>query len=558
MANIGVLFVIAYFASFCNCETGPFVSLKQGDILGRYFTTRKGRTVSGFSGIPYAKPPVGELRFKPSVTLEQWNGTLNATQPHAVCPQLNYYDKENPNPIAGSENCLFLNVYTPQVPKDKWNNISYPVLFYIHGGSFSVGSARYDWLGPELLLDKDLVLVTVNYRLGALGFLSTGDDSIPANNGLKDQVLALRWVKDNIATFGGNPEKVTISGNSAGGSSVHYLTLSPMTKGLITSAIIQSGVVISQIAVIPRNESIGYAQRFGEKLNCSSGTSEDLLKCLQGRHLYDIVKQQLTFSTWDSSAIPFLPTIEKNCTDAFLCRNPFKLMQSNDILDIPIMLGIVPNEGIIVSAALSPEKIEQMEETFDTNAFHDFNLESLHLADSLRKFYFGNQTIGLKTRPEITDLYTDGWFLSGADFLVQNHLAYREQPIYFYYFDYMGSESYASLYNDASFLCGASHTDELLYLLSRNVAFPGYKPTPLDDEMTETMTSLWFNFVRYGNPTPANESKIPLWQRVVSNNLEYYHIEGPRNLSMRNNLLSNRKYLWRNLRVAVDVDKFDP
>ncbi|XP_031345382.1 bile salt-activated lipase-like [Photinus pyralis] len=131
-----------------------------------------------------------------------------------------------------------------------------------------------------------VVLVTIHYRLGALGFLSTGDASIPANNGLKDQVLALRWVKDNIARFGGDPQKVTICGNSAGAHSVHLLTLSPMAKGsinveirfnglsgLITSAIIQSGFAIPQIAVISRNESIMYAQRFGQKLNCSSGTS---------------------------------------------------------------------------------------------------------------------------------------------------------------------------------------------------------------------------------------------------------------------------------------------
>ncbi|KAB0797812.1 hypothetical protein PPYR_08805 [Photinus pyralis] len=555
MANLGTLFIIGCFASFCSCEAGPFVSLKQGNLVGRYFTTRKGRIVSGFSGIPYAEPPIGELRFKPSVPLNQWSGTLNATQPHAVCPQFNYYDKGNENPIAGSEDCLFLNVYTPQVPKDKWNNLSYPVLFYIHGGSLSVGSARYDWLGPELLLDKDLVLVTVNYRLGALGFLSTGDGSIPANNGLKDQVLALRWVKDSIARFGGDPQKVTICGNSAGAGSVHYLTLSPMTKGLINSAIIQSGAAIPQASAIPRNESIRYAQQFGDKLNCASGTSEDLLKCLQDRDLYDIVKQQLTFSTWDPTTGPFLPTIEKNCADAFLCRNPFKLMQSTNILDIPIMVGMVSNEGMIVSAALSTEELDKMEETFQTLAFHDFNLESLALADSLRKFYFGNQTIGLKTRPEITDLYTDGWFLSGVDYLIQNHLAHRKQPIYLYYFDYMGSESYGSLYSDTSFICGPSHTDELLYLMSRNVAFPRYKPTPSDDEMTETMTSLWFNFVRYGNPTPAYESEMRHWQRVVSNNLEYYHIKGPRKLSMRSYLLSSRRYFWRNM--GINVDKFD-
>ncbi|KAK5646895.1 hypothetical protein RI129_005359 [Pyrocoelia pectoralis] len=349
MFKFKTFLAIFYIVSLCDCDSGPLVSLRQGKLLGRYFKTRKGRIISGFSGIPYAKPPVGELRFRPPIVPENWNGTLNATQPHNVCPQINFYDTENP--IIGNEDCLYLNVYTPWIPEGKCSNLSFPILFYIHGGSFSIGSGRYDWLGPEYLLDQDLVLVTINYRLGVLGFLSAGDCILPGNNGLKDQVMALKWVKENIATFGGDPQKVTICGSSSGSISVHLLTLSPMSKGLMRSAIIQSGTAISGISIMSRNESMKFAYQFGQRFNCTIGTSEKLRKCLLDIDPYDIVREQLTFAVeWDSSIVPFTPTIEENCTKVFLDRHPSELVQSNDIVDIPVIIGMVPYEGMIISA----------------------------------------------------------------------------------------------------------------------------------------------------------------------------------------------------------------
>jgi carboxylesterase type B len=135
--------------------------------------------------------------------------------------------------LVGSEDCLFLNVYTQQLPLDTINTLK-PVMVWIHGGGFSTGSSKSDLYGPEFLLTEDIVLVTINYRLGIFGFLSFEDASleVPGNAGLKDMVMALKWVQKNISKFSGDPNNVTVFGESAGGMSVHYLVLSPLAAGI--------------------------------------------------------------------------------------------------------------------------------------------------------------------------------------------------------------------------------------------------------------------------------------------------------------------------------------
>ncbi|CAG2062859.1 unnamed protein product, partial [Timema podura] len=157
----------------------------------------------------------------------RWSGVRNATEDTSPCTQRSIFARQVE--VSGSEDCLYLNVYTPQLPDG--SNDDLPVMVWFHGGGWVSGAGTSKFYGPQFLLDKDIVLVTVTYRLGPIGFLSTGDEAAPGNSGLKDQVAALRWVQDNIAVFGGNPNSVTIFGESAGGASVHYHILSPLSQG---------------------------------------------------------------------------------------------------------------------------------------------------------------------------------------------------------------------------------------------------------------------------------------------------------------------------------------
>ncbi|XP_049766326.1 juvenile hormone esterase-like [Schistocerca cancellata] len=198
-----------------------FVTVETGALRGVVSTSHNGTLYSKFVGIPFATPPLGDLRFLQGVDhaptpAASWTGTRDALSYGSRCPQKG----------RGSEDCLYVNVYAPLV------NDSSPlaVMVNIHGGGYTTGSSRFR--RPDFFMDKGVLLVTFNYRLGSIGFLSLQNDDIPGNAGLKDQVFTLQWVQHNIAAFGGDPDKVTIFGESTGGSSTSHLFLSPAAKGL--------------------------------------------------------------------------------------------------------------------------------------------------------------------------------------------------------------------------------------------------------------------------------------------------------------------------------------
>jgi len=201
-------------------------------------SSESGRTIRAFLGIPYAEAPVGKNRFRAPQRVKPWRHILATQTDPPMCIQKDVFFGSNQ--VMGSEDCLFLNVYTPE----KTNRTEkLPVLVYFHGGAWIVGTSSMH--GPDYLLEHDVVLVTVNYRLGALGFLSTEDKNCPGNFAFKDQVLSLIWIQLNIDKFGGDPKSVTIFGESAGGASVNYHMMSPISKGLFHRAISQSGTLMN-------------------------------------------------------------------------------------------------------------------------------------------------------------------------------------------------------------------------------------------------------------------------------------------------------------------------
>ncbi|KAL0099086.1 hypothetical protein PUN28_020261 [Cardiocondyla obscurior] len=237
---------IYIFALYVNivCGTPPTVKTLNGMLHGKIMSTRLGRNLYAFLGIPYAAPPIGELRFKSPQPPVTWTGARDATKNAEICTQRNIYVYQED--IVGSEDCLYLNVYTPCIQCSEGENSDYgteqrqrettarfPVMIWFHGGGWLAGAGHSEYYGPKFLLDHDLVLVTLNYRLGPLGFLSTEDLECPGNYGLKDQLQAMRWVQENIVYFNGDPNRVTLFGESAGGASVHYHMVSPLSAGKI-------------------------------------------------------------------------------------------------------------------------------------------------------------------------------------------------------------------------------------------------------------------------------------------------------------------------------------
>lgn len=189
--------------------------------------------------------------------------------------------------ILGEEDCLYINVYTPQVNQ----KAQFDVIVFIHGGCFQFRTSYTN--RPHYLLENNIVFVTLNYRLGPLGFLSTEDDVVPGNNGLKDQNAALKWIRDNIQYFGGNPNSVTITGHSAGGASVSYHYLSPMSAGLFHRGIAKSGIALMPWA--QTEGSLEKAKKLATSLGCNSESNKDMIECMRYRPGNQIVEKVKLF-----------------------------------------------------------------------------------------------------------------------------------------------------------------------------------------------------------------------------------------------------------------------
>ena len=215
-----------------------------GQVLGLRWTSTKKRKFKAFLKVPYAQPPLGHLRFLPPQPALPWEGIRHRrVQDLAPCAQMDFNMD-----IKGVEDCLYLNIYTPAYAAgsgdlsptstcatnttdfERQENSLHPVMVWIHGGGFFAGTGNPDLYGPEHLMDEDIVLVTLNYRLGPVGFLTFENDLAPGNLGLRDQIMALEWVRDNIVAFGGDPGRVTVFGESAGSMSIMFLLVSPMAK----------------------------------------------------------------------------------------------------------------------------------------------------------------------------------------------------------------------------------------------------------------------------------------------------------------------------------------
>uniref|UniRef100_A0A8C6QCY3 Carboxylic ester hydrolase n=1 Tax=Nannospalax galili TaxID=1026970 RepID=A0A8C6QCY3_NANGA len=282
-----LVWVACLFLAFPATVTGPKVTQPEVDThLGRvrgHQVNVKGteRLVNVFLGIPFAQAPLGPLRFSAPRPAQPWEGVRDASTNPPMCLQDTKRMNNSRFTLNGkhrifsiSEDCLILNIYSPA---EATAGARRPVMVWIHGGSLVVGSATSQD-GSALAAYGDVVVVTVQYRLGIFGFLSTGDKHMPGNQGLLDVVAALRWVQGNISPFGGDPNSVTIFGNSAGSFIVSALVLSPMSSGLFHKAISQSGVVTMK--QMRETNPWPEIQNFAESLGCSSDSSAELVQCL--------------------------------------------------------------------------------------------------------------------------------------------------------------------------------------------------------------------------------------------------------------------------------------
>ncbi|VEN35022.1 unnamed protein product, partial [Callosobruchus maculatus] len=244
----------------------------------------------------------------------------------------------------GEEDCLYLNIYVPNTKQSKLLD----VVVHIHGGGYISGYSN-EYLGEKYVMDRDLILVTFNYRLGALGFLSTEDQVVPGNNGLKDQTLALQWVQDNIESFSGNADSVTLTGFSAGASSVHFHYLSSYSKGLFHRGMSMSGSALNPWAL--RLNPLENAKRLAESLGCETDDTKQMVGCLKSRPASQIVAHTdgLHGFTGHLPFCLFPAVVDKHAKKPFLTDLPENLLKAGKVLDVPWIASFTKEDGLIGS-----------------------------------------------------------------------------------------------------------------------------------------------------------------------------------------------------------------
>ncbi|XP_025194181.1 esterase E4-like isoform X1 [Melanaphis sacchari] len=544
-----ILFAVMMYSGLVYCLSQK-LKITKGVIKGQILKSRNGQTYYSYTGIPYANPPIGELRFKAPVPVEPWDGVLDATKESNICIQQGNTDSQ--------EDCLYLNVYSP-----KTNKKSLPIMFWIHGGGFISGHGRSSLYGPDYIMDKDVILVTIHYRLGIFGFLSTEDDVIPGNYGVKDQVAALRWVQENIVYFNGDPNQVTIFGGSAGGASTGFHMLSPMSKSLFHKVILQSGTPLCKWAILPPGISRKRAHAVATISGCNFNTSEDILQCLRKVPAQNLLSLHAKLITWlNHPTVLFNPVVE-NCNsdqEAFLCHHP--ILDFHQESFVPAIVGLNSEEGSLFVASLYnntsliyPEFQTDFNRLISIITFYNYYVKTEYIDEIGEKVfgkYFPSGSIDDHTHSNAVNMFTDSCFTEGI-----LDMAYKlSSPVYSYFYNYQNEFSYNKLFGSCEKPLGVTHGDELNSIFKMNSLNPN-DLNEKDLEVSKLIINVWYKFVISDNPTiDGSENGLP-WPKFTRSNQTMILFNSSYPSLIQNPRIDAYEF-WKKLYEPVFLDQFSP
>ncbi|XP_009331859.1 PREDICTED: neuroligin-1 isoform X2 [Pygoscelis adeliae] len=608
--TLGFLLHAAAVSSQKLDDTNPVVTTNFGKIRGikKELNNEILGPVIQFLGVPYAAPPTGERRFQPPEPPSPWGDIKNTTQFAPVCPQniiegrlpevmlpvwfTNNLDVVSTYVQDQNEDCLYLNIYVPTedvkriskecarkpgkkicrkggpLTKKQTDDLGdndgaededirdsggpKPVMVYIHGGSYMEGTGNlYD--GSVLASYGNVIVITVNYRLGVLGFLSTGDQAAKGNYGLLDLIQALRWTSENIGFFGGDPLRITVFGSGAGGSCVNLLTLSHYSEGLFQRAIAQSGTALSSWAV--SFQPAKYARMLATKVGCNMSDTVELVECLQKKPYRELVDQDIQPARYH---IAFGPVIDGDV----IPDDPQILMEQGEFLNYDIMLGVNQGEGL--------KFVENIVDSEDGISASDFDFAVSNFVDNLYGYPEGKDILRETIKFMYTDwadrhnpetrrktllaLFTDHQWVAPAVATADLHSNFGS-PTYFYAFYHHCQTDQVPAWADAA------HGDEVPYVLG----IPMIGPTELfpcnfsknDVMLSAVVMTYWTNFAKTGDPnqpvpqdtkfihTKPNRFEEVAWTRYSQKDQLYLHIGlKPR---VKEHYRANKVNLWLEL-----------
>lgn len=475
--------------------------IKNGVIEGNYDTKTGTQT---FLGIPFAKPPVGDLRWKAPQPAENWTGVKQTKKFGPRAMQAPIFGDMDFKSDGISEDCLYLNVWTPA----KRDTKGLPVLVYFYGGGFAAGDGSEPRYNGEAMSKKGIVVVTVNYRLGLFGFLAHPDLTAETayrgsgNYGLMDQAASLQWVKDNIASFGGDPSKVTIAGESAGSISVSYQMASPLSKGLIAGAIGESGAGINPtLAPSPLAE----AEKVGVEFVTNAGyKSIKEMRALSSRELYEIFLESKRFG--------FPVTLDNH----FLPKTLQEIFEAKEQAMVPLLAGWNSAEsggnGFMQGKGYTPEAfIARVKEVYPNDFEEVLKLHPHADAKQVER--------------SATDLASDRFISYSTWKWLDLHAKNSDQPVYRYLYSKLrpplrdqnlttglAGGTMPATGPKATGPIGAPHACEIEYAMGNLHLVNAFAWTPDDYKVSETMMNYFANFIKTGNP---NGDGLPEWKKVI-------------------------------------------
>ncbi|XP_061733026.1 bile salt-activated lipase-like [Nerophis ophidion] len=521
MAKLSILVAIAVLLETVSAASLGVVFTEGGMVEGKNIRLGYRHHMDVFKGIPFADIPG---RFEKPRRHPGWDGVLKATEFRKRCLQLTLLMDDT----RGSEDCLYLNIWVPHVRSVSTN---LPVMVWIYGGGFLAGGSmganflsNYLYDGQEIADRGNVIVVTLGYRVGALGFLSTGDSSLPGNYGLWDQQAAIAWVHRNIRSFGGNPDNLTLFGESAGGASVNFQTITPHNKGLIKRAISQSGVALCPWA-INRNPR-RFAEEVAVRVNCP--TDERMAACLK---MTDPVLLTLA-APLNLRSSPDAPLVDNLVLSAvldgdFLPDDPSKLY--HNAADIDYMAGVNDMDGHLFTAMDIPSINSHLVET--------------PIDDMKRLLASYTKESGKAALEEAYSLYTTAWESNpskedvkktivnvGTDYIF---LIATQAALYLHASNATNAGTYSYLFSEPNRLggigrpypswVGADHSDDLQYVFGKPFTTPlGYWPS--HRRLSGYMIAYWTNFAKTGDPNNGDSSVPATWPKFTSNGHQYLEI----------------------------------
>jgi para-nitrobenzyl esterase len=456
-------------------ELGTIIITEGGKVEG---IVEDGITV--FRGIPFAAPPVGDLRWKAPQPVKKWEGILKTDKFAPACPQM-YMD-----PGETSEDCLYLNIWTPA----KLTNEKLPVMVWIHGGGFALGSTSSPGYSGENLAKMGVIFVSIAYRIGPLGFMAhpeltaESENHVSGNYGLLDQIAGLNWVQRNIEAFGGDPAKVTIFGESAGAISVSMLCASPLTAGLFRGAISESGGSFAPVCEKSEKGDCIQLLSEAEKLGL------EFMSRMGAGSLAEL--RNIPPEKWQDDPLSrmggFWPVVD----NYVITDDQYKLYQSGKYNDVNVIIGTNSDEGsmFLVGSNVPPEQyIQNVKSRFGP------------VAEKILEVYPVDPVTG--TYRPLADLFRETAFAWPSWTWARLQTQTGKSKVFVYYFDQSDAES---IFHNVPE--GASHGSEIAYVFRHLEQNPSSKPTDEQKALSEIMSKYWTNFAKHGDPNGAG---LPVW-----------------------------------------------